>query len=290
MPLVLFFIKNLKIVFVITKTMFHYTHGNLNSVYSSVLTSDTLLSDLNNNNSWKLTEREEKINSFMKFVNNRQGFEEMKNFYINDTEELVNPLQEPDFRFVKFILKIREQIFSLKIKYQNFATLNDTILTEIENLNKFRETLIKQSEEYNRIILNYHIEKTGGLNPNDDNEKLKVNESIDKQLSNIRNIVDEKNRIVNENETKMIKLLNTANFLKKVIEIPEDELKIEKIKEQQEPTEATKAVCVICSSRSIEYCLIPCGHCFCGVCCDKVKTYCHICQKPKASKMKIFYD
>ena len=271
--------------------MFQPILGDINNVYSGVMLSNSLPYSVEQG--WKLTEKEEKIQSFLKLINNKQGLEEMKAFYRKNSDillsegKIVDSFQEPEFRFLPFVLKVRENIFSLKLKYHELCLTNDAIYAEIAKLNKLMENLLKQTEEYNRIVLMYRItNEQSATEPPD----ATINEMVDKQIANIRIVLTKQEEKVKENETQMCEIMNIIQLLKQIITIPPEEIVVIPENKDQEPELATKAVCVICSSRSIEFCLAGCGHCFCGKCADNIKENCHICRRAKSAKIKLFYD
>ena len=270
-------------------------HGDINSVYLAGVPSITTPYADVLEQGLKLTKKDEELMSFIKLVSNKQGVEHIQNYYKEEGEKTLSgeneilSLQESDFRFMSLSLKIREQIFSLKLKYQDLCLVNDGINEEITKLNKLIENLMKQTEEYNRFIIMFQItnnkptvqaEKTG----------FSVNDAVDKQIDDIRIILNKQEEKARDNEKQMCKIINIINTLKEIITISPEELVIIQEKEKKDPELATKAVCVICSSRSIEFCLSSCGHCFCGTCSDKIKENCHVCRRPKSKKIKLYYD
>lgn len=289
--------------------MFEPIPGDYNRIYINPSSNSPLrtlglgsqFSNIVPEKKWELTEKEKKIHSLLLLVNNKQDFENLKDFYkklgeeILSGDEKVNQLQEPDFRFSAFFFKIREQIFALKTKYQELCSINDEIYTEIEKLKKLVENLMKQTEEYNNTIRTFHLN-----NEKEKNEEIVkqnydelISNTVDKQIENIRAIMNKKNIKAGKNEEKIAQIMNTIKYLKQIITIPQEELVImpNKYQEQEQDHElATKAVCVICATRSIEYCFTECGHCFCGSCADKVKNTCHICRNTVSNKIKIYYD
>lgn len=276
-------------------------YGDLNQSYSGE--TRTMFRGEIANDKWKLTPKEEKIHLLISMFNKKQAVEEMKKFYqqigeslLLGEEKTITPLQEPDFRYLDFLLKIREQIFALKQKYGELCVVNEALYEEINKLNKLTENLMKQTEEYNRTVLLFYLDKENVADPfKDDHTSIKqqevlINNTVDKQIVNIRTIMEKQSKTAQENELQMIKILEMTNYLKNIITVPPEELKMQPEKEETDSKLATKAVCVICATRSVEYCLSDCGHCFCENCTNNIKTNCHVCRTPKSKHIRIYYD
>ena len=262
------------------------SQGDLQNVYSGVMMSNNLPFAVEQG--LKLTPKEERIHSLLKLVNDKKGLEELKAFYAKEGENLLSedvPLKDPDFHFPSFVLQTREQILSLKLKYQELCLANDAIYVEMGKMNKLIENLMKQTEEYNRVVLMFHIQNETPEKPD-----TGINEAVDKQIAQIRVVLNAEEEKAQENETQISRILHIIQLLKQVITIPPEELETSPGNKPQESELATKAVCVICASRSIEFCLSSCGHCFCGVCVDNIKNNCHVCRALKSTKIKLYYD
>lgn len=282
--------------------------GNFNTVYSGV--SGTLNGSPNGEDKWNLTPKEQKIQELLKMVNEKQAMEEIKVFYRKLGETLLSEketLQEPDFHNMAFFLKIREQIFSLKQKYQDLCFTNKSLYEEIDKMKKLKENLMKDTEEYNRTVFicqleeedltKYHNQKDENKDEGETKQKGEaiqqanyINETVDKQIANICKIIEKREKTAQENENVMCQILEMAKRLKNIISVSADETNFSSEKTVDDDVLATKAVCVICATRSVEFCLSNCGHCFCGKCVDNIKNYCHVCRKPKSHKIKIYYD
>lgn len=270
--------------------------GNYNSVYSGVMMS------MSNSVSiqppmMELTHKEEQIRDLVKAIHTKEGVEKIKAFYLKEAETVLSEeentlLQEPDFHFLQTVLKIRKQILSLKLKYQELTEKNDAIYAEIGKLNTLLQNLMDQTEQYNRFVLMFQLETpSSSSSSSSETYNIRVNEVVDKQIDQIRIIVNKQEEKARENETQMSEILHVVQLLKQMVTISTEEMSVLKEPESEsDPELATKAVCVICTNRSVKYCLSGCGHCFCEPCSDKIKTSCHVCRASVSTKIRLFYD
>jgi hypothetical protein len=54
--------------------------------------------------------------------------------------------------------------------------------------------------------------------------------------------------------------------------------------------EHSKNMCSICMDNPIEFCVVPCGHTFCELCCDRMTTQCHICRCSNGTIIKLYFN
>jgi len=186
-----------------------------------------------------------------------------------------------DFHFLQLVVKMREKIKFLKKEYHEIGLVNKNMEEKITNIKSIMENMIKQDEECQKMICLFRIEK--------DSAEVKDPERdtyIDKKLSQLQEIRIEKELQYKTNEKKMCDIIQKIQEIKKILSIPPEELTIETLPLSDE----TKALCVICSSRSIRFCLSGCGHCFCEECNKSMKDSCHVCRTHMSPRVKLFYD
>lgn len=212
---------------------------------------------------------------------------------IESTEEI----SVDDIPFLQLTIRTREKISILKQKYQDLGNENVAVREKIAQIKKLMEDIMKDDADYRRLVCFYNIEAKesqqvvgikGVLEAKEPLElTVDTNVYIDSQLNHLGKILLEEEKKVVTNEDTMCDLLKNVQVLKNILTIPTEEMSMEKSLTTEE---ASKALCVICSTRSIRFGLSACGHCFCEDCIGKMTDKCHVCRSIISPQIKLFYD
>lgn len=186
-----------------------------------------------------------------------------------------------DFHFLQLVVKMREKNQCLKKEYHEIGLVNKGIDEDITHIKTLSENMIKQDEECQKRITMFRIEKQSKEVKDAERDTY-----LDKQLAQLREIQTNKEIQYETNEKKMCDIIQKIKELKQILCIPPEEFLMEPLP----PSNDTKALCVICSSRSIRFCLSGCGHCFCEECNQTMKDACHVCRSTISPRVKLFYD
>lgn len=202
-----------------------------------------------------------------------------------------------DLPFLQLTIRTREKISILKQKYQDLGNENVAIREKIAQIKKLMEDIMKDDADYRRLVGFYNVEAKesqqvvgakGAMEANDPiEETVETNRCIDTQLTHLGKILTEEEKKADKNEDAMCDLLKNVQVLKNILTIPTEEMTMEKPLTAEE---ATKALCVICTTRPIRFGLSLCGHCFCEDCNGKMVDKCHVCRSTISPRIRLFYD
>jgi hypothetical protein len=81
---------------------------------------------------------------------------------------------------------------------------------------------------------------------------------------------------IDEEYTELIELYSRFSLLRGIVILKEFQ--------KNNPT------CTICMTKEITHALTPCGHTFCGDCCDQQMTSCFICRNQIRDRLRIYYS
>lgn len=213
------------------------------------------------------------------YDNMMSEYNKMKKIYETDLSENVVIIEEnisENIEFednyekaFEFIEKSKEKFYKLKNENKSFNNLIEeyekikTKITKIENL-------IKEGNEiYKEIAL-----QTNGLPFNSllqDKDILVLDNKLKDFSNELNNKIEDMHGKVKDNATKL------SNFKDLIMRCMGDD-KIE------------RNICNVCVTNKIDTCINPCGHTFCAVCVDKMKSKCGMCRGEIKNKIKMYIE
>jgi hypothetical protein len=169
---------------------------------------------------------------------------------------------------------------NLTITNINFLENVLQIKTKIKSLNRDQNLILDKIMELDREINELEKIKQNSLDLNQQAKKYKNITVFDTFLNEIADILHDKKQILEENNEKLMKLVDEIKLLKSIIGVNEIS-----------PSKNSSIMCFICAEKSIEACLNPCGHTFCNSCVSKIANQrCYMCRKTVISSTKLFFD
>lgn len=219
------------------------------------------------------------------------------NAYKNDlihTKELDNDCNEEEIQFLldkellflQNIIDVKKRISILKKKYTTICDETILIKEYIEKLEKLKINI----EETNKDYINLLFIVSKELNPNKDLHKFNNDYVIEKQKNNIIEIILYNNNICKDNDEKCCNIIEKIKLLQDIICVKDID-NIDKnigINSSEELVVPIFILCTICLEKNIDYCINPCGHCFCKSCINKLTSKCHICRGLVKEKIKLY--
>jgi hypothetical protein len=169
---------------------------------------------------------------------------------------------------------------NLTITNINFLENVLQIKTKIKSLNRDQNLILDKIMELDREINELEKIKQNSLDLNQQAKKYKNITVFDTFLNEIADILHDKKQILEENNEKLMKLVEEIKLLKNIIGVNDIS-----------PSKNSSIMCFICAEKSIEACLNPCGHTFCNSCVSKIANQrCYMCRKTVISSTKLFFD
>lgn len=206
----------------------------------------------------------------------------------NFNEEDIQEILDKDLIFLQSVIDVKKRISILKLKYK--AISEETVLVKeyIKKLENLMGKLVESNKEYNDLL--FLVSKE--LNPKKGLNDVRADDIVEKQKNTITELLLHNKHICVDNDDKCCNIIEKIRMLQQIIctkdieNIDKDE---SENKDSGEPTPET-VLCSICIGKNIEYCVIPCGHCFCKGCTNKITDKCHSCRGIIKEKIKIFYN
>ena len=188
--------------------------------------------------------------------------------------------------FLKNFISVKNKLTNLKDKFKNITNEIHVIKEYIKKLELLRTKIQETDISYDECFTFVSKE----LNPKVKDEKMNKNDkelSIEK-INNINDSILYSHKLISDNDLKLqdiqesIQKLQNMIRLKELIDIENDQ--------NTSSDDENKILCTICTEKKIEYCVNPCGHCFCADCNNRLFLNCHTCRGTVTSKIKIYYD
>ena len=218
-------------------------------------------------------------NDFKSLIRTFKQIDENNNNENDNNEITINN----DIDFLKNFISVKNKLNFMKDKSKNIKNKINIIQEYIKKLEllriKIQETDISYDECFTFV--------SKDLNPTQEKMNNNYEEISMKKINNINDSILYSQNLILENDLKIYELQNGIKELQNMIRLKEI---IEVEKEQDNPDNKNKILCNICCEKRIEFCVNPCGHCYCVDCNNQLLLNCHTCRGPVNSKIKIYYE
>jgi hypothetical protein len=201
-----------------------------------------------------------------------KNFDKLVTIYSSELYYPIEKKEEKDFTekdidFLGNVIIIKKKISNLNNNYIICIEEEKLIKKKIEKIESLKKSYMEIVNSFDLII-------------NTDNSCIGDDIIKDEKLIKINDKL--KNLIIQKelNEEKIRKLLEEMNLLKKII----------CIKDFTNEDNSKNILCIICENKNIEYCIDPCGHCFCIDCCERLNNKCHMCRGQVYSQIKLYFN
>lgn len=188
-----------------------------------------------------------------------------------------------DIDFLKNFISVKNKLNYMKDKSKNIKNEINVIHEYIKKLELLRTKIQETDINYDECFT--FVSKD--LNPKQEKMNKDYEEISMKKINIINDSILYSQKLISENDLKIYELQNGIKKLQNMIRLKEI---IEIENEHDNPDNENKILCNICCEKKIEYCVNPCGHCFCVDCNNQMLNNCHTCRGFVNSKIKIFYE
>lgn len=221
-------------------------------------------------------------NDFKSLIRTFKKIEENDNNDNDNNEITINN----DIDFLKNFISVKNKLISMKDKSKNIKNEINIIHEYIKKLELLRTKIQETDINYDECFT--FVSKD--LNPKQEKMNKDYEEISMKKINNINDAILYSQKLISENDLKIYELQNGIKELQNMIRLKEIIETIEFEKEQDNPDNKNKIICNICCEKRIEFCVNPCGHCYCVDCNNQLLLNCHTCRGPVNSKIKIYYE
>ena len=250
---------------------------NLNSGNSARISLVPMSSNDNNNR--------DVIDEYHKNNNLKHLFQTFKMIDENDNNEDGITINN-NIDFLKNFVSVKNKLSILKDKYKNITDEIILIKEYIKKLEILRTKIQETDISYDECFTFVSKE----LNPKVKDENMNKNdkEISTKKINNINDSILYSHNLISENDLKLLDIHKSIKELQNMIRLKD---LIDIVKDLDTSSDdKNKILCNICCEKRIEYCVNPCGHCFCVDCNNQLLMNCHTCRGTVASKIKIYYE